>query len=332
MTWHFFDSQFPKDILQADSRNLTQYLSGPALIHIKGEKSECILVSCLLHGNETTGWLVVRDLLKEISSRPQQHSWLILIGNVAAAAKGLRQLPDGQDFNRVWHTGSFPENQIATEILNRIRTYPIQCSIDIHNNTGRNPYYACVTKRDERTLDLAQEFSNQSLYFEGLAGTFTEAMSHLCPAISIEVGLPGLPEGTNAVLSYLKRIESKVFAETWNPANSADLKLFRIAGTIRVVDGISIAVGKSNQNEDFLLSADLDLYNFTMVPVGSVWAQARSSAPNCFEVCQNDKTVNGYFTRSEDKIVNTRPFMPAMITPNTTIMKSDCVGYILELA
>lgn len=329
MTWHFFDSKFPKEILQADSDELSRFLSGPTLIHIQGETPECFLVSCLLHGNETTGWLAVRELLKEISIKPQQHSWLILIGNVAAAAKNLRQLPDGQDFNRVWQVGDLPVNRIAVEILNRIKTYPIKCSIDIHNNTGRNPYYACVTKRDERTLDLAREFAKQSLYFEGLAGTFTDAMSQMCPAISIEVGLPGLMDGVEAVRQYLQRVDVKVFALNWNPQIPADLEIYSIAGTIRIVDGVVISIDEG-QDVDFRLSQDLDLYNFTVVPKGSVWAEACSTKVRCFSIDDRGNELEGYFEHVDGKIVNTCPIMPAMITPNTAIMKSDCVGYLLS--
>ncbi len=104
--------QLPADLLQADSRDLHLLLGGPTLIHLPGGREPPLFVSVLLHGNETVGWDAVRGLFQE---RILRHGELrlpralsLFIGNVAAAAQGVRHLPDQPDYNRVWPGGELP--------------------------------------------------------------------------------------------------------------------------------------------------------------------------------------------------------------------------------
>ena len=68
-------------------------------------------------------------------------------------------------------------------------------SIDIHNNSGRNPHYACVSRLDDRHLHLARLFIRTVVYFERPAGVQSAALARLCPAVVAECGRAGEPSG-----------------------------------------------------------------------------------------------------------------------------------------
>ncbi|MDP2324627.1 MAG: succinylglutamate desuccinylase/aspartoacylase family protein, partial [Gammaproteobacteria bacterium] len=70
------------------------------MIHVRGIREVPLFVSVLLHGNEVSGWNALRRLLA--SPQPLVRSLLVFIGNVDAAAEGLRLLPGQLDFNRIW--------------------------------------------------------------------------------------------------------------------------------------------------------------------------------------------------------------------------------------
>ena len=82
-------------------------LTGPTLIEVPGERGPALFVSVLLHGNETSGWDALRSVLQN-ESRPPRHL-RVFVGNVEAAAAGVRHLPEQPDYNRIWRDYSGPE-------------------------------------------------------------------------------------------------------------------------------------------------------------------------------------------------------------------------------
>ena len=61
-------------------------------------------------------------------------------------------------------------------------------NIDIHNNTGNNPHYACITSLNDRYLHLARLFSRTIVHFKKPVGVQAAALAAICPAVTIECG------------------------------------------------------------------------------------------------------------------------------------------------
>ena len=55
----------PDGLLKLESNQLFQLLKRPTLIHLEGDRQPPLFVSILLHGNETTSWLAMRELLRK---------------------------------------------------------------------------------------------------------------------------------------------------------------------------------------------------------------------------------------------------------------------------
>src|ERR1019366_9575077 len=120
--------------------------AGADIATLPGRDPRPLFVSALLHGNEDSGLVAAQEALRRWSSRELPRALLLFIGNVRAAAQNLRTLPGQHDFNRVWPgtaTPDAPEARMARWIYDYVARRRPFASLDIHNNTGFNPHYAC---------------------------------------------------------------------------------------------------------------------------------------------------------------------------------------------
>ena len=80
--------RMPLSLLQADAGDLHEILGGPTLFHLQGRRDPALFVSVLMHGNETTGWYAIREVLLRYVGREGlllPRSLSLFIGNTAAA-------------------------------------------------------------------------------------------------------------------------------------------------------------------------------------------------------------------------------------------------------
>ena len=106
--------------------------------------------------------------MREYQTKKLPRSISIFIGNVKAAEKGLRRLDQQIDYNRVW-PGTLhhylAEAHMMQQVTDIMRDKNVWASIDIHNNTGKNPHYACINKLQTEFTTLAYMFSETLVYF-----------------------------------------------------------------------------------------------------------------------------------------------------------------------
>ena len=179
------------EILALPAHRLHEVLQGPTLFHIKGDREPALFLSVLLHGNENTGWEVVRNILNKYEGDTLPRSLSIFVGNIKAARYKKRKLESQADYNRVWAGGDTEEHKMAEAVLEAMHKRGVFVSIDIHNNNGLNPHYACINKLDNQFLKLARTFSRMVIYFIRPYGVQSMAFSKLCPAVTLEFGQPG---------------------------------------------------------------------------------------------------------------------------------------------
>ncbi|MDH5694526.1 MAG: succinylglutamate desuccinylase/aspartoacylase family protein, partial [Gammaproteobacteria bacterium] len=117
---------YPERLLHCTAADLMSVLGAPTLLHLDGEKEQPLFVSVLLHGNEDVGLLAIQKILKKYQGQKLPRPVSVFIGNVQAAALGMRYLNGQQDYNRVWpgveveHDSD--EHQMMREIVADIRT------------------------------------------------------------------------------------------------------------------------------------------------------------------------------------------------------------------
>jgi len=322
--------KLPVGLLDVPARELHTLLSGPTLIHLPGRRPEPLFVSVLLHGNEDTGFKALQAALKNHAGRELPRALSVFIGNVAAARYGLRRLEDQDDYNRVWPGTEQPAGAmhgIMAEVVAQMKARRVFASIDIHNNTGLNPHYACVNRLDSGFLHLATLFSRIVVYFTLPRGVQSAAFAGICPAVTVECGKPGLVSSEAHATDFIEAsLNLSHFPE--HAVAKHDVDLYHTVATVKVPAGIRFGFG----DEAFAIRFrdDLDHLNFREIPAqtpfGTVMDGAMLETWN--EAGQN---VAGKYFEVVDHTLRTRRIVtPAMLTMNADIIRQDCLCYLME--
>jgi hypothetical protein len=120
-------------------------------------------VSALLHGDESTGLVAIQRSLRARGPRCRALS------RSSSGTVGARRAPPQQpDFNRVWpgcEASDGEEVLLMREVVAAMRRRGVFASVDLHNNSGLNPHYACVNRLDAAFLQLATLFSRTVVHF-----------------------------------------------------------------------------------------------------------------------------------------------------------------------
>ena len=223
----------PPGLLAAEPQDLLELLGGPTLLHLPGARKEALFVSTLLHGNETSSWHGLRRLLRESPALPRDL--LIFIGNVEAAAQGLRSLPGQQDFNRMWN----PPSRIARQVLDCAAGLPLFAVADLHNNTGRNPHYAVLTDLAPGSLGLAGRFGDTAVYIEEPDTVLARAFADRAPSITLELGPVSDPGALYRAYDFLSDILRLERIPAGAAGASGLTRLYRALARVRVADGVA---------------------------------------------------------------------------------------------
>lgn len=322
-------NKVPEGLLDCEANQLYKILDGPALIILKGRSEEHLFISVLLHGNETTGWDAVRDLLIKYQDSVLPRSLCLFIGNVTAAKEAQRVLPGQQDFNRIWCKETLAANPLANEVLNVIADLKLFAAIDVHNNTGKNPHYGCVNKLEPAFIHLATLFSRTVVYFIKPDTVMSIAMSNYCPSVTIECGQPGQARGTQHALEYLDAcLHLSHFPE--HPLATHDVDLFHTVATVRIAESVSI--GFADDDADIELLPDIDRLNFNEIPAGTAIGKVKANKIKVLNVRdeQGNDVSSRFFEIHDSWILSRRQVMPSMLTLNINIIKQDCLCYLME--
>jgi succinylglutamate desuccinylase len=326
----------PEGLLDLPAEALHDVLGGPTLLHLAGQRQPALFVSLLLHGNETTGWEAMRSWLRNYrpagGERPLPRSLSLFIGNTAAAAQGLRRLDGQRDFNRVWpggEAGDSPEGQLMRQVVDSMAARGIFASVDVHNNTGLNPHYACVNRLAPPFLHLAALFGRTVIYFVTPRGVQSMAMANLAPAVTLECGKVGQAHGEEHVISYLDACLHLAELPR-QPVAAHDIDLYHTMAVARVDETLSIGFGDHGAEVDFL--PDLDRLNFRELPAATVLAELADgvSAPLRVLDEQGRDTTARYFECVGGQLRTRSALMPSMLTLDERVIRQDCLCYIME--
>ncbi|MDM8546815.1 M14 family metallopeptidase [Candidatus Venteria ishoeyi] len=329
----------PKALLEMPASQLHKIIPQPTLIHLQGRHQAPLFVSVLMHGNETTGFLAMQQLLKRYRPGGGTHelprSLSLFIANVSAAKQGKRHLEAQPDYNRIWSAEEHPdtpEYQMTQKIIKIMSERQVFASVDIHNNTGLNPHYACINVLHHDFFHLATLFSRTVVYFIRPASVQSMAFSCLCPAVTLECGQAGEPHGTEHAIEYIDAcLHLSHFPE--HPVAEQDMELFHTVATVRVPEHIDFAFGE--QTTPLQFSQDMDHMNFRELSAGTVFGQlapfaALSQIPlQVINEAGQDATAQ-YFMLKHNAIQLRCPVMPAMLTTDTDIIRQDCLCYLME--
>lgn len=319
----------PKGLLDARANELLTVLGAPTLIHLEGEIKKPLFICSLLHGNETTGFYAIQQLLREYQNKLLPRSLSIFIGNVEAAAQEQRRLDSQLDYNRIWpgtHYSDSAETDMMKTICNIMKKRKPFVSVDIHNNTGYNPHYACVNILNPHCLQLASMFSSTVVYFTSPKGVQSSAFSDFCPAIVLECGQSGQSDGVVHSLNLLKTVLSLEAIPEGHPEH---INLHHTVARVTIPDRFTLG---AENDADICLDSELENRNFHQLATGSIFAsvnphsQARLVASNE----SNEDVTDEFFEVVNNDIVLKKDIIISMYTTNETAIRQDCLCYLME--
>jgi len=326
----------------SDEEILARFGGKPVLIRIPATSTKvppkARFVSCLLHGNEPSGFQAMAEVLRQ-GERFPFDLW-VLIGNVRAATeRGLyadRHLDDQQDFNRVWGVDdpTTEMEQCAAAILGELGDADLEAAVDIHNNSARNPFYAILTELTAAGRQLASLCADTVLFWRLHAHTLMEALAPRCPAVSVECGAPH-GDGTEFAADVVHRFLSAegftgagVSASAEDPAAGSMLATrdrITVRPEIEFSFGIELAAG-----DDLAIAPDLDLYNFKALPALTTIGRTApgASMPLCATDMRGHDVTDRLFRITDDgRVIVIDDVVPLMMTTTVVQTRRDCLFY-----
>jgi succinylglutamate desuccinylase len=324
--------ELPDGLLSAAPAELADLLGGPSLIHLPGRREQPLFVSLLLHGNETTGFYALQALLKRYQEKELPRALSFFVGNVEAARDGLRRLAGQPDYNRVWPGSEYddsPEKRMMADIVAIMRERRPFASVDVHNNTGINPHYACINRVDHRFMHLGSLFSRTLVYFMRPAGVQSMAFAEVCPSITVECGKVGQSAGEEHALQFIDAcLHLSEIPD--HPVAAHDIDLFHTVATVRVSRAYSFGFGK--KPVDICFIDDLDHLNFRELPPGTTLAHVDDIDGLPLEASDEEgrEVADRFFRLEGNMLRTTRTLMPSMLTLDERVIRQDCLGYLME--
>ncbi len=318
----------PTDLLDARVEDLHQLLGRPTLLHLDGDEPQPLFVSTLLHGNETTGFYALQNVLKQYQERPLPRALSIFIGNVEAAAQHQRRLDGQPDYNRVWpgtiHS-QCTETDIMATVTRVMRERKPFASIDIHNNTGHNPHYACVNVLSAHSLQLAAMFADITVYFTSPKGVQSSAFADFCPAVVLECGQSSDSTSVQHATQYLLSV---LQLNAIPPDKPDGLCLYHTVARVTIAGHCSIA---TYGEADIVLKPELEQCNFRELPANFEFALSKSGQ-TCLQIRnENSEDVTGEFVEChQGRMVLKKPVTLSMYTSDETAIRQDCLCYFME--
>ncbi len=324
--------QIPEGLLDKQADELHTVLPGPTLIHLPGKKKRPLFVSVLLHGNETTGWEAVKQYLRAYQNKELPRALSLFIGNISAAREHRRVLEGQADYNRIWACHFSSEGRMMSGILRDMRAKKVFASLDIHNNTGKNPHYACINRKEHDFLQLAHLFSSTVVYFIKPDTVQSMAFAKLCPAVTVECGQPEQKHGVEHAVNYIDKVMQLDEFDN-SVLKSEDFDLYHTMAIIKIPDNISISFDP-DQPADIVFDADVDKLNFTALQAGTKLARIQMNPDKKTYLQaideQGQDVAERYFEYINGEIRTRIPLMPSMLTTKEEIIRQDCLCYMME--
>ena len=319
----------PEGLLDVGPEVLAELLGGPTLFHVPGRDPDPLFVSALLHGNEPAGLRAVQALLTRYRNESPPRALSVFIGNVEAARYGKRFLPGQPDYNRIWCDGRGAEHEMTQQVLDEMGRFKLFAAVDVHNNTGPNPFYALVARDSTIHLQLARGFSKIVVYATYPDSTCTVAFSKICPATTLEAGMPDDRSGAEQAYRF---IDACLQLEQIPEQTLTDADLYQSVAIIKVSNECSYGF-HGDQAVDLEFTEHLEQFNFRELAPGTALAKTKNGSTACLRVWNNHgiEVGDSYLQTDEYGVVRTvRAVMPAMLTLDREIIRMDCLCYLME--
>ncbi len=319
----------PEGFFDITTANIRSLFPNPTLIQLDGEDPNFLFIAILLHGNEYSSLRIMQRLLAKYAEG-LPRSILLFVGNVRAAEANLRHLPDQVDYNRCW-PGTLMEpcatSQMARRVIDIAQGLPLFAALDIHNNTGKNPHYACISDPNGQNQNLAASFNRIAMVYKQ-KGVCTRAFDGVCPAATLECGIPGDPAGIEHACRLVEELLTLAQIPDAIPAREK-LHLVESHLNVHIPKHVSYEFDLE-ADVDLKFAQDIEARNFTLIDPQQAFAFTRIDRPlQILDADQHDVT-DEVLRVEQGKVYLNQTLMPAMITRDKLVIQQDCLCHLLQ--
>lgn len=332
--------EFTLDIKIFSGKSFHEIIEGyqrPTIIHLEGrDKTRPIFVSTLLHGNERSGVEAMTMLIDKYLEKGLPVSLTWLIGNVEAAKHDKRFMPLGEDFNRIWHEDNRAvRGHLVARVCELMKANPYTVCIDVHNNTGVNPYYSCIAKLDRKHLYFASLFSSTAIYFRQPETSQTIFLSSLLPSITLECGRSIDKGGARLAAQFIDDL--MLFKSQVNRL-ARKLNVFRSEYRLKIRGKIGIEIDDKTrvhlaEPNKIIIFSNIEKLNFCELNEKTcIGLAANLSLDDIFEIDpmhEDDKAEVGVLVEN-GKIYLEKGTIASMFSTNIEAIYSDCLCYLMS--
>lgn len=218
---------------------------------------------------------------------------------------------------------------MLASVVDEMRARRAFASIDLHNNSGLNPHYGCITQLRNADLQLAALFSRTVVYFRRPLGVQTIAFADLCPSVTCECGKTSDESGVAHAEEFLDACLHLAEIPA-HPARAGDVHLFHTVAITKVRPKTSFSFDGSPADLQF--GDDLEWFNFRELPPDTVFARCGRDAAACLDVRdeRGRDIAAELFALDGGELRLKRPVMPSMLTRDARAIRQDCLCYFME--
>jgi len=325
----------PGPELAGDSAaDFLERLRGPTAFLIRGrDPQRTRAFVTLLHGNEPSGVLALRALLRD-AVEPAVNL-LCVVASVAAALEppgfAHRMLPRARDLNRCFRPPfSDSQGELAAAILELLRRHRPEAVVDMHNTSGSGPSFGVCTHLDRQHDALVSLFTHRLVVSQLRLGALMEISDERCPTVTIEVG--GRDDAAAHTLAREGLLHyataPQVLARPEAPTPS--MEVFRDPIRLELLDGVTLTYADApRRSHDVTLCPDIERLNFGVVSRGNRLGWVRRDPRELFRArdAAGRCAVASLVQSRDGELYPVQDLKLFMITNNAAIAQSDCLFY-----
>lgn len=312
-------------------------LSGPTSICIEGSNTHRTrAIVTLLHGNEPSGLFAIHKLLREglgTSHKPATNLLLILVSVEAGLLEPVfryRAYPNERDMNRSFNPPhSDSAGRIAKQVLQLLEKYQPEAVLDVHNTSGKSPSFAVSTEESWQHESLAAMFTHRLVITQLRMGSLMEQSRPDMPVVTIECG--GAQEQSSHDLAYSGISTYLNCKELFKVEHGLDMDIYHDPVRLELEKNLRLAFASQPVlGVDMTLLENVDQFNFTLVPPGTLLGWVRSA--DILEHlrvadARGNNRFDQFFELCGNKLQTNAAQKLFMVTTRPDIALSDCLLY-----
>ena len=317
------------EVLRSSAQDLYQHLPEASLFDLQFHPGQSyVFVSVLLHGNEPAGWQVIQKLFAKYQ-RHWPYNLLLFVGNLRAAHQQLRRLPEQPDWNRIWAGGDLPEQCWAQSVLSYVIDRQPLWGLDFHNNSGKNPFYACINQLHDELFRLAAAFSDIVVFFETPKGALGLVLSEFFPILTLECGQVGDLNGVRHAFRYVDSLLQ--ISSLQQLPLSPSMQLYEVDASVKLTGSFPLTISRYPEAGGLCLYPDLEEFNFRRLTAGTEIGRSDLCVTPLRVEGVNGEDLSAHFLQQNPtgEIQFIRDLVPSMISLQPQIIRQDCLCYLM---